>query len=123
MNLSTLEGKLGVKLAKVRKDNKQLSLKAQIMRQVNTKVHEMLCKEFGEYYKEIESDIIITNKEGDQTLQSVRGYRLLIPKSDIQVGSETHEGFSVGNPTTYLDGINTNDCLYFKEIGNTKVNK
>ena len=122
-NLQALESKLGVKLEVKKRSNTKLSLKGQIMHKINTILHESLCKDFSDYYKEIETQVIVTNKEGTQTLQNVRGYRLLIPKNDVQVGSETQEGFAIGNPTIYLDGINTNDCLYFKEVGNTKINK
>ena len=120
LDRKVLENKLGVKLEKVKKDNTKLSQKAQIMRKINEKVHETLCNEFSEYYKEIETDVIVTSKE-KTTLESVKGYRLLIPKEDVQVGTEKHKGFSVGKPTLYVDGINTNDCLYFKEVGNTKT--
>ena len=120
LDRSVLESKLGVKLEKVKKDNTKLSLKAQIMRKINQRIHKLLCSDFSDYYKEIETDVIVTSKD-KTTLESVKGYRLLIPKDDIKIGNETHKGFSVGKPTTYVDGINTNDCIYFKEIGNTKT--
>ena len=122
LDRSVLESKLGVKLEKVKKDNTKLSLKAQIMRKINQRIHELLCSDFSDYYKEIETDVIVTSKHGSKTtLESVKGYRLLIPKDDIMIGNETHKGYSVGKPTTYVDGINTNDCIYFKEVGSTKT--
>ena len=120
LDRKVLENKLGVKLEKVKKDNTKLSLKAQIMRKINQRIHEILCSDFGEYYKEIETDVIVTSKD-KTTLESVKGYRLLIPKDDIKIGNEIHTGFSVGKPTTYVDGINTNDSIYFKEVGSTKT--
>ena len=93
------------------------------MRKVNQIVHEALCNEFGEFYKEIETHAISTNKDGTNAIENVKGYRLLIPKKDIKVGNETHEGFAIGKPTIYLEGINTKDCIYFSEIGKTRTNK
>tara|TARA_R100000700_G_C3088881_1_gene91165 strand:- start:64 stop:456 length:393 start_codon:yes stop_codon:yes gene_type:complete len=122
-NLKALENKLGVKMEVTKARSTKLSQKQQIMAKVNDIVHKALCSEFSEFYKEIDTQAIVTNKEGKKTLVNVRGYRLLIPKS-VELGdNETQEGFAIGKPTTYLDGINTNDCLYFTEIGNTKINK
>ena len=119
-NLSQLENVLGVTMAKKTTINKTLTEKAQIMKKVNEAMHKLLIQEFPQYYKEIETDVIVTSKD-KTTLESVKGYRLLIPKDDIKIGNETHTGYSVGKPTTYVDGINTNDCIYFKEVGSTKT--
>ena len=93
LNLQSLESKLGVKMTKAKRNTTKLSLKAQITHKVNEKIHELLC-----------------------------GYRLMIPKS-VAVGNEEHEGFAIGKPTLYVDGINTTDCVYFKEVGNTTTKK
>ena len=121
LNLQSLESKLGVKMTKAKRNTTKLSLKAQITHKVNEKIHELLCNEFSEYYKEIETDAI-TNCKGETQIQKIRGYRLMIPKS-VAVGNEEHEGLAIGKPTLYVDGINTTDCVYFKEVGNTTTKK
>ena len=90
LNLQTLESKLGVKMTKAKRNTTKLSLKAQITHKVNEKIHELLCNEFSEYYKEIETDAI-TNCKGETQIQKIRGYRLMIPKS-VAIGNEEHNG-------------------------------
>ena len=122
LNLEALENKLGVKLAKKTKTISKFDLKKQITTKINQKIHELLLDEFSEYYKEIETQAITTSKNETQ-IKDVRGYRLMIPKADIEVGDERMEGYAIGTPTLYVDGINTTNCLYFKEVGKTTNNK
>ena len=121
LNLQALESKLGVKLDTTKKSTTKLTLKAQITSKVNEKIKEFLLSEFPEYFKEIETDAI-TNCKGETQIQKIRGYRLMIPKS-VAIGNEEHNGFAIGKPTLYVDGINTTDCVYFKEVGNTTTKK
>ena len=121
LNLQALESKLGVKLDTTKKSTTKLTLKAQITSKVNEKIKEFLLSEFPEYFKEIETDAITTCK-GETQIKKIRGYRLMIPKS-VVVGDEEHEGHAIGVPTLYVDGINTTDCVYFKEVGKTTIKK
>ena len=121
-NLSQLENVLGVTMQKVTTINKTLSEKAQVMKKVNEAMHKLLIQEFPQYYKEIETDVVITSKEGTHKLQRISGYYLLFDK-DIEINNEIHKGHAICKPTTYVKGGNSYSCLYFKEIGKTTFNK
>ena len=121
-NLNQLQSVLGVKIEKKTTTNKTLSEKAQVMAQVNKKMHKMLIEEFPQYYKNIETDVIVTSKEGKHTLKRISGYYLLFEK-DVNVGNKTQKGFKICKPTTYVKGGNSYSCLYFKEIGKTTFKK
>ena len=121
-NINELQNVLGVKMEKVRKTNATLSEKAQVMQQVNSAMHNLLCEQFPQYYKEIETDVIVTSKEGTNTLNRVSGYHLLFPKL-VDVGNDKQEGYAISKPTIYVKGGNSYSCLYFKEIGKTTNNK
>ena len=49
-NINELQNVLGVKMEKVRKTNATLSEKAQVMQQVNSAMHNLLCEQFPQYY-------------------------------------------------------------------------
>ena len=121
-SLSQLENVLGVTMQKVTKSNKTLSEKAQVMKKVNDAMHKLLISEFPQYYKQIETDVVITSKEGEHKLQRISGYYLLFDKQ-IELNNETHKGYAICKPTTYVKGGNSYSCLYFKEIGKTTYNK
>ena len=121
-NLSDLQNVLGVKMEKVTKSNKTLSEKAQVMKQVNEAMHKLLLTNFPQYYKEIETDVVVTSKEGTHKLQRISGYYLLFDKQ-IELNNKQHKGFAICKPTTYVKGGNSYTCLYFKEIGKTTINK
>ena len=121
-NLNQLENLLGVKMQKVAKTSKTLSEQQQVMSQVKEAMHNTLCKEFPQYYKNIETDVVVTSKEGEQKLQRVSGYYLLFEKT-IDVNGEQHKGFKICKPTTYVKGGNSYSCLYFSEVGKTTFNK
>ena len=119
-NLNQLEGVLGVKMTKATTTNKTLSEKAQVMRKVNEAMHNLLVTEFPQYYKEIETDVVVTSKEGEHKLQRISGYYLLFDKQ-IELNNETHKGFAICKPTTYVKGGNSYSCLYYKEVGKTTI--
>ena len=121
-DLTQLQNVLGVKLEKTTKTNKTLSVKAQVMHKVNEAMHKLLVTEFSQYFKHIETDVVITSKEGKHTLQKVSGYYLLFPDVKV-IGGKNHEGFKICKPTTYVKGGNSYWCSYFKEVGNTTYNK
>ena len=121
-NLSQLESVLGVTMAKKTTINKTLTEKAQIMKKVNEAMHKLLIQDFPQYYKEIETDVIVTSKEGTHTLQRISGHYLLFDKT-IEVKGKQHKGHAICKPTTYVKGGNSYTCLYYKTIGKTTINK
>ena len=122
---TSLQNILGVNLQKVVKSNKTLSEKAQVMKNVNQKMHELLCKEYPQYYKDISADIVTTSKSGEHTLKNISGYFLLFPKQCTFTTSEgkeiTQKGYQICKPTLYVKGANSMDCLYYNEIGKTTI--
>jgi hypothetical protein len=122
-NLSQLENVLGVKMSKTTKTtNKTLSEQQQVMQEVKKAMEELLFTKFPQYYKNIESDVIVTSKEGKHSLRKISGNYLLF-KQDVKVGNKTQEGYKICKPTTYVKGGNSYSCLYYKEIGKTTINK
>ena len=121
-NIKDLQSVLGVKMAKVTKTNKTLSEKAQVMKKVNEAMHKLLVSEFPQYYKEIETDVVVTSKEGEHKLQRISGYYLLFEK-ELTFNDEKHKGFAICKPTTYVKGGNSYSCLYYKEVGKTTIQK
>ena len=121
-NINDLQSVLGVKMEKVTKTNKTLSEKAQVMKKVNEAMHKLLVSEFPQYYKEIETDVVVTSKEGEHKLQRISGYYLLFEK-ELTFNDEKHKGFAICKPTTYVKGGNSYSCLYFKEVGKTTIQK
>ena len=119
-NLSDLQNVLGVKMEKVTKSNKTLSEKGQVMKQVNEAMHKLLLTKFRLYYNEIDTDVVVTSKEGTHKLQRISGYYLLFDKQ-IELNNETHKGFAICKPTTYVKGGNSYSCLYYKEVGKTTI--
>ena len=118
-NLEQLQSVLGVKMERTRKVSRTLSEKAQIMKQVNETMHNLLIDKFPQYYKNIDTDIIVTTKEGEHKLQHISGYHLLFGKDITLPNGETQKGFAISKPTIYVKGGNSYSCLYFKEIGKT----
>lgn len=122
-NINDLAKKFNIKpTQEIKTANKKLTLKAQIMKNVNEKLHEFLITEFGEYYKNIESDVVVTQKNGEHKMLSVSGFYLLFPKVE-NVEGENVEAFDVCKPTLYVKGGNTYTSYYFDEIGKTTFNK
>ena len=102
-NLNDLQNVLGVKMEKKRTTTKTLGEQAQVMHQVKEAMHKLLITEFPQYYKNIETDVIITSKEGTNTLQRISGYYLLFDKT-VDVNGKQHKGFKICKPTTYVKG-------------------
>ena len=92
------------------------------MKKVNEAMHKLLVSEFPQYYKEIETDVVVTSKEGEHKLQRISGYYLLFEK-ELTFNDEKHKGFAICKPTTYVKGGNSYSCLYYKEIGKTTIQK
>ena len=121
-NLNDLQNILGVKMEKNVKERKTLSEKAQIMKQVNEAMHKLLITDFPQYYKNIESDVIVTSKDGTHKLQRISGFHLLFDKQ-IEINGKQHKGYAICKPTTYVKGGNSYTCLYYKTIGKTTFKK
>ena len=121
-NLTDLQNVLGVKMEKKTTTTKTLTEKAQVMRQVNEAMHELLITKFPQYYKNIETDVVITSKDGTHKLQRISGFHLLFDKQ-IEINGKQHKGYAICKPTTYVKGGNSYTCLYFKEVGKTTFKK
>ena len=100
------------------------SLKKVIADRVNEVIHETLCKEFGEYYFEIGDTIVQhTRKSGEILASKVQGYKLVLPKKNCKLANgKTQDGFQIGNPTLYIQGLQTQDTLYVIKNGETIFN-
>ena len=97
------------------------SLKKVITDRVNEVIHETLCKEFGKYYYEIGETIVQhTKKSGEVLASKVQGYKLVLPKKGCKLANgKTQDGFQIGNPTLYCQGLQTQDTLYVIKNGET----
>ena len=97
------------------------SLKKVITDIVNEVIHETLCKEFGKYYYEIGETIVQhTKKSGEVLASKVQGYKLVLPKKGCKLANgKTQDGFQIGNPTLYCQGLQTQDTLYVIKNGET----
>ena len=100
------------------------SLKKVIADRVNEVIHETLCKEFGEYYFEIGDTIVQhTRKSGEILASKVQGYKLVLPKKNCKLANgKIQDGFQIGNPTLYIQGLQTQDTLYVIKNGETIFN-
>tara|TARA_Y100000310_G_scaffold287080_1_gene311752 strand:+ start:97 stop:498 length:402 start_codon:yes stop_codon:yes gene_type:complete len=121
-NINDLQNVLGVKMEKKATTNQTLTEQGQVMKQMKEAVHKLLITDFPQYYKNIETDVIVTSKEGKHTLKRINGYYLLFAK-DVEVGGKTHKGHKICQPTIYVKGGNSYSCLYYKTIGRTTFNK
>ena len=121
-NINDLQNVLCVKMEKKATTNQTLTEQGQVMKQMKDAVHKLLITDFPQYYKNIETDVIITSKEGTHTLKRINGYYLLFAK-DVEVGGKTHKGHKICQPTIYVKGGNSYSCLYYKTIGRTTFNK
>ena len=121
-NIDDLQNVLGVKMEKKATTNKTLTEQGQVMKQMKDAVHKLLITDFPQYYKNIETDVIVTSKEGNQTLKRISGYYLLFGK-DVEVGGKIHKGHKICQPTIYVKGGNSYSCLYYKTIGKTTFKK
>ena len=121
-NIDDLQNVLGVTITKKTKSNRKLTEKGQVMYKVNEAMHKMLIENFPQHYKQIETDVVITSKEGTNAIQRVNGWYLLFPK-EITKNNKKHQAFEICKPTIYLKGGNSYTCFYFKEIGKTTFNK
>ena len=118
-----LQNLLGIEKKQVVKENKQLSEKAQLMKDVNNEMHKLLVTKYKEYYKEITTDVVVKQKDGNYNIKSVSGYYLLFPKKvtlNTKEGKKAnYDGFSICKPTLYVKGGSSYECLDFTEIGKT----
>ena len=121
-----LQNLLGIEKTQVVKENKQLSEKAQLMKDVNSEIHKLLVTKYGNYYKDIATDIVVKQKDGKYNIKSVRGYFLLFPKKvtlNTKEGKKAnYDGFSICKPTLYVKGGSSYECLDFTEQGKTTFN-
>ena len=125
-NKVDLQSLLGIERTSVKKKDTQLTEKAQVMRDVNTEIHKLLIKNHSQYYKEIQTDIVVKKKDNTYDLKRVSGYYLLFPKKVTLTTKDNtqanYEGFAICKPTLYVKGGNSYECIDFVEIGKTTFN-
>ena len=97
--------------------SKVLTMKQVIQTRVNEVIHETLCKEFQEFYYEIGETIV--QHKGKDNGKKISGYQLVLPKEDCEFNGNTENGFAIGNPTLYIQGIKVQDSLYVVKNGKT----
>ena len=121
-----LQALLGIERTNVKKKDTQLTEKAQVMRDVNKEIHKLLIKNHSQYYKEIQTDIVVKKKDNTYDLKRVSGYYLLFPKKVILTTKDNtqanYNGFAICKPTLYVKGGNSYECIDFVEIGRTTFN-
>ena len=121
-----LQAFLGIERTNVKKKDTQLTEKAQVMRDVNKEIHKLLIKNHSQYYKEIQTDIVVKKKDNTYDLKRVSGYYLLFPKKVILTTKDNtqanYNGFAICKPTLYVKGGNSYECIDFVEIGRTTFN-
>ena len=94
----------------------EIPLHKVIKNRLNEVIHETLCKEFQEYFFEIDETIVQhsnPNKKDDEVKASkVSGYQLVLPKNDCEFNGKKTQGYAIGVPTIYCKGLKTQDTLY-----------
>ena len=101
----------------------EIPLHKVIKNRLNEVMKETLCKEFPQYFFEIEETMVMhsnPNKKDDKPKASfVKGYQLVLPKNDCKYNGEKQRGYAIGFPTIYCKGLKTQDTLYYKQNGKT----
>ena len=114
---------LSVPTTKTTKSSQEIPLHKVIKNRLNEVIHETLCKEFQEYFFEIDETIVQhsnPNKKDDEVKASkVSGYQLVLPKNDCEFNGKKTQGYAIGFPTIYCKGLKTQDTLYYIKNGQT----
>jgi len=118
-----LANKLGIKEIAKKNTSVPITKLKEIKAGINEVVHKFLCNNYPSEYYEVNATCFIENKEGKFNMQSEKGYRLVLPKKAFQIENEKHNGFMVGNPTNYVDGITKQFALDVTKVGETRNNK
>jgi len=114
---------LSVPTTKTTTSTQEIPLHKVIKNRVNEVVHETLCKEFAQYYFEIDKTMVQhsnPNKKDDEPKASyVSGYQLVLPKNNCTFKGKKLNGYAIGVPTIYCKGLKTQDTLFYKQNGKT----
>ena len=101
----------------------EIPLHKVIKNRLNEVMKETLCKEFSEYFFEIEQTMVQhsnpSKKDDEPRASFVSGYQLVLPKNDCEFKGEKQKGYAIGFPTIYCKGLKTQDSLYYKKNGKT----
>ena len=113
---------LSVPTTKATTNSKDIPLHKEIKNRLNEVMKETLCKEFSEYFFEIDETIVQhtnPNKDKDPKASKVSGYQLVLPKNDCEFNGKKTQGYAIGFPTIYCKGLKTQDTLYYIKNGQT----
>ena len=93
----------------------------EIKNRLNDVMHETLCKEFQQYFFEIDETIVQhsnpNKKDSEVKSSKVSGYQLVLPKDNCDFNGKKVDGYAIGIPTIYCKGLKTQDTLYYKQNG------
>jgi len=114
---------LSVPTTKATTNSKDIPLHKEIKNRLNEVMKETLCKEYSQYFFEIDETIVQhsnPNKKDDKVKSSkVSGYQLVLPKNNCDFNGKIVDGYAIGVPTIYCKGLKTQDTLYYKQNGKT----
>ena len=110
--------------------SKDSSLENQINKGMQEVIHKYLSEKWSDYYFEIETDSfgvdkVKTNGEVVETTNDtptpIKEYRVVLPTNNgTQVkGTKIGRCFRLGKTQTYLQGVKTSACMYYKKSGVT----
>ena len=101
----------------------EIPLHKVIKNRLNEVMHETLCKEFQQYFFEIDETIVQhsnpNKKDSEVKSSKVSGYQLVLPKDNCDFNGKKVDGYAIGFPTIYCKGLKTQDTLYYKQNGKT----
>ena len=114
----------------VKSVSKESTIENQINKGMQKVIQEYLAKNWGEYYKHIQTDsfgvdknktngdIVHTNNDTPTTLDV---WRIVLPTNNGTTvkGKKVGRCFRLGTPQTYLQGVKTQACCYYTESGKT----
>ena len=101
----------------------EIPLHKEIKNRLNEVMKETLCKEYAQYFFEIEETIVQhsnpNKKDSEVKSSKVSGYQLVLPKDNCDFNGKKVDGYAIGFPTIYCKGLKTQDTLYYKQNGKT----
>jgi len=118
-----LANKLGIKEIAKKNTSVPITKLKEIKNGIKEVVHKFLCDKYPNEYYEVDATCFIEDKDGKFNMQNEKGYRLVLPKKAFEIENDKHNGFMVGNPTNYVDGITKLFALDVSKIGETRNNK
>ena len=93
-------------------------------------IHEYLVKEWGTYYKQIQTDSFGVDRQkvsgelvhtNNDTPTPLNDWRVVLPTDNGTTvkGKKVGQCFRLGHQQTYLKGVQTEACCYYTENGKT----